>query len=286
MGAARIEVAPAGNSNDNAKLVRFSEAVLTIAPKATGEPVVIQESGDTVVKAFAEAGIWALLSISLLLFIVLRRVSDVLLTLIPLALAGVVTLEITVLTGMPLEFCQYHRLAASSRRRGRLQDLFHHGLARGRDKSVGNEPHAGRGFQRHDDGDRIRKSLALQIPGDIQHGETAGLVFGVHLGRGCFVSAGSDGAAPEGGAGGGRINRRLHEAGAALGVDSKEKSAFDPSPIRPILAAWPKLLPHARMPRPQSRAARGHAARRTSRGLAQSGAEPAPAWRFRGSGGL
>ena len=103
-GAARIEVAPAGNSNDNAELVRFSEAVLTVAPKATGQPVIIQESGDTVVKAFAEAGIWALLSISLLLLIVLRRVSDVLLTLISLALAGVVTLEITVLTGMSLNF--------------------------------------------------------------------------------------------------------------------------------------------------------------------------------------
>ncbi len=103
-GAARIEAAPSGDSNDNASLVRFSEAVRAIAPKATGQPVIIQESGNTVVKAFAEAGIWALLSISLLLSIVLRRVSDVLLTLIPLALAGVVTLEITVLTGMPLNF--------------------------------------------------------------------------------------------------------------------------------------------------------------------------------------
>jgi uncharacterized protein len=35
---------------------------------------------------------------------VLRRISDVALTLIPLMLAGVVTLEITVLIGMPLNF--------------------------------------------------------------------------------------------------------------------------------------------------------------------------------------
>ena len=103
-GVARIAAAPSGDPNDNANLVRFSEAVRKIAPQATGEPVVIQQSGKTVVEAFAEAGAWALLSISVLLFIVLGRVTDVLLTLIPLALAALVTLELTALIGMPLNF--------------------------------------------------------------------------------------------------------------------------------------------------------------------------------------
>jgi uncharacterized protein len=103
-GVARIAVAPSGDPNDNANLVRFSEAVRKIAPQATGEPVVIHESGRTVVRAFAQAGAWALLSISVLLFIVLRRITDVLLTLVPLALAALVTLEITALIGMPLNF--------------------------------------------------------------------------------------------------------------------------------------------------------------------------------------
>jgi predicted exporter len=56
------------------------------------------------VHAFVEAGLWALLSIALILWLVLHRIGDVLLTLVPLALAGVVTLEITVLIGMPLNF--------------------------------------------------------------------------------------------------------------------------------------------------------------------------------------
>jgi uncharacterized protein len=103
-GRARIEVAPTGNPDDNANMIRFSDAVLKIAPNATGQPVIIMESGITVVKAFAEAGGWALLSISLLLLIVLGRVTDVLLTLVPLLLAGLVTLEITALIGMPLNF--------------------------------------------------------------------------------------------------------------------------------------------------------------------------------------
>src|SRR5262249_263299 len=50
------------------------------------------------------AGACALASIAVILFITLRRVSDVLLTLVPLLLAGVVTLEIFVLIGMPLNF--------------------------------------------------------------------------------------------------------------------------------------------------------------------------------------
>ena len=60
--------------------------------------------GDTIVRAFIEAGLWALLSIGILLWLVLRRIGDVLLTLIPLMMAGVVTLEICVLIGLPLNF--------------------------------------------------------------------------------------------------------------------------------------------------------------------------------------
>ncbi len=103
-GRARIEVAPKGNGNDNANLRRFATAVLAVAPDATGVPILIQESAHTVVRSFIEAGALALGSITLILFIALRRVSDVLLTLIPLLLAGVVTLEICVLIGLPLNF--------------------------------------------------------------------------------------------------------------------------------------------------------------------------------------
>ena len=103
-GQALISVAPAGNQDDNDVMRRFAQAVERIAPNATGEPVAIQASSDTVIRAFIEAGIWALISISILLFIVLRRVTDVLLTLVPLLLAGLVTLELTVLFDMPLNF--------------------------------------------------------------------------------------------------------------------------------------------------------------------------------------
>ena len=78
--------------------------MLAAAPTASGGPISILESGRTVIRAFFEAGAYALLSIAILLWIALRRFTDVLLTIIPLLLAGVVTLEICVLIGLPLNF--------------------------------------------------------------------------------------------------------------------------------------------------------------------------------------
>src|SRR5439155_16666661 len=46
----------------------------------------------------------ALISIAILLWIVLRRFGDVLLSLVPMQLACIVTLEVCVLIGMPLNF--------------------------------------------------------------------------------------------------------------------------------------------------------------------------------------
>ena len=103
-GRARIEVFPAGNANDNETLRRFVETVRRIAPDVSGVPVSVQGSSRTVVHAFLQAGVWALLSITLLLVIVLRRAADVLLTLAPLLLAGLVTLALCVLLDLPLNF--------------------------------------------------------------------------------------------------------------------------------------------------------------------------------------
>ncbi len=103
-GRVRVEAYPKGDPNDNEVIRRFARAALAVQPNAIGGPVSILESGNTIVSAFIQAGIWAVISIAILLWIVLRRIGDVLLTLIPLLLAGVVTLEVTVLIGMPLNF--------------------------------------------------------------------------------------------------------------------------------------------------------------------------------------
>lgn len=103
-GLQRIEALPRGDPNDNDTLRKFAAAVLAAEPEAIGGPVSILKSGDTIVKAFIHAGITSLIVISFLLWFTLRRITDVLLTLVPLLVAGVVTLEICVLIGMPLNF--------------------------------------------------------------------------------------------------------------------------------------------------------------------------------------
>lgn len=103
-GRARVNVAPKGDAQDNAVMRKFVAAVLSVAPEATGSPVLIQESANTVVGAFTRAAIFALASITLILLIVLRRPVDVLVTLVPLIMASIVTLELMVLTGLPLNF--------------------------------------------------------------------------------------------------------------------------------------------------------------------------------------
>jgi uncharacterized protein len=103
-GRARIEIFPKDDPNDNAAMQRFANAVLRIAPDAAGAPITIQATSRTVVHAFLEAGAWAIIAITLMLGLVLRRPRDVLLTLAPLSLSTLATLGISVAVGLPLNF--------------------------------------------------------------------------------------------------------------------------------------------------------------------------------------
>jgi uncharacterized protein len=103
-GRARVQVLPKGDPNNTETLREFVTAVSDVAPNATGAAVLLYEAGNTVVHAFFQSAVFALCAIAVLLFITLRRVSDVLLTLVPLLVAGAVTLEICVIIELPLNF--------------------------------------------------------------------------------------------------------------------------------------------------------------------------------------
>lgn len=100
----RVQVFPAGDANDNDVLNRFTDAVLSIAPDVTGTPIIIKESGKTIVGAFLRAGLYSFLSIALILLLALRRVGDTLMALAPLALAGVLTTASCVAAGIQFNF--------------------------------------------------------------------------------------------------------------------------------------------------------------------------------------
>jgi hopanoid biosynthesis associated RND transporter like protein HpnN len=103
-GRALMEVAPKGDANDNANLARFVAAVRTVVPDAAGTPIFMIEAADTMVTAFLQAGVFSVTAIALILLIALRRWLDVALTLVPLLVAIVVTLEICVVIGLKLNF--------------------------------------------------------------------------------------------------------------------------------------------------------------------------------------
>lgn len=103
-GRWRLEVEPAGDMSDKGNLERFVSAVQTVAPEVTGAPVVHVRSGQAVVRAFEHALISALLLISMLLFLVLRRVLEVGLVLAPLLLAMLITLAVMVIFDLPFNF--------------------------------------------------------------------------------------------------------------------------------------------------------------------------------------
>ena len=103
-GQTRVDIAPKGDTNSNTVLERFADAVQAAEPDVAEGPISILEARRTVLVAFAEAGACALISITILLWITLRRFGDVLLTLVPLLLAVVVTLELCVIVDLPLNF--------------------------------------------------------------------------------------------------------------------------------------------------------------------------------------
>ena len=103
-GRARVEILPKGDPNDTAVLHQFAVAVLAAEPRATGAAISYYESGRTILNAFFSAAAIAVVVTALLLLVALRRVTDVLLTLVPLLLAAAVTLQICALTGLALNF--------------------------------------------------------------------------------------------------------------------------------------------------------------------------------------
>jgi hypothetical protein len=155
------------------------------------------EWAQAMIDAFIQAGLWALCSIAVLLWIVLRRAWDVMLTLLPLLVAAAATLEICALLHFPINYANiialpvllgvgvafkiYYVLAwrqgetnflqsPLTRRRRRLQDLLCAGVATRRDEFPAIAAYSRGFFQRTHDGDRVRQPMAFEPPRFVEHG--------------------------------------------------------------------------------------------------------------------
>ena len=103
-GAARIQVMPKDLGKGSRGLHQFVAQVTAIAPDAGGAAVTIEATSRTIVDAFRDAAIYAVLAITVILAIALRRLRDVLLVLAPLILSALLTLLVAVLLPLPLNF--------------------------------------------------------------------------------------------------------------------------------------------------------------------------------------
>ncbi len=103
-GRARIEVYPKEDLRNRAALVRFVDAVRQVSPSAIGSPVVILDAGRAVLRSFYQAGTLSIVLIMVMLVLVLGNIRDVILVFIPLFLAGVFSLAISVSFGLSFNF--------------------------------------------------------------------------------------------------------------------------------------------------------------------------------------
>lgn len=103
-GQALVVVRPEQDLRDPFARAAFVDAVRGVWPEVSGEAVTIVEAGQAVIEAFTEASILAFVLVALLVFAVLRRLSDSLAALLPLVLAALYCGGLAVLLGIPLNF--------------------------------------------------------------------------------------------------------------------------------------------------------------------------------------
>jgi len=103
-GRARIQVAAKPEVVASIGLAGFVAQVATIAPTAAGSAVKIVATSNTIVGAFRDAAIYALVAITVILIVALRRPFDVALVLAPLLISALLTLLISILLPLPLNF--------------------------------------------------------------------------------------------------------------------------------------------------------------------------------------
>ena len=103
-GRARIEIEPMATDRDLAALGEFVGEVMSVAPHATGTPVIIVEAGRAVLSAFGQALVISVVLIALVLWLVLRRIVDVVLVFLPVVVAAVWTVAVSAVFDIPFNF--------------------------------------------------------------------------------------------------------------------------------------------------------------------------------------
>ena len=103
-GEARLEILPAKDVSGVQNRREFITDVTRQLPSATGSARSVQDAGDIIQTSMLQAILTALLSVSILLYLVVRNVKLVAIMLAPLLLAGVLTTATGVIFNLPYNF--------------------------------------------------------------------------------------------------------------------------------------------------------------------------------------
>lgn len=104
-GRALLQVYPSQPVHrDRSLLVEFVTEVQAVVPNASGAPIGIYEGGRTVLTAFIEAAVLAVVAIAAMLLFVLRSVRNTLVVFAPLILAALLTVAGSALLSIPFNF--------------------------------------------------------------------------------------------------------------------------------------------------------------------------------------
>jgi hypothetical protein len=103
-GRELVEIVPAEDVSGNDAAERFVASVRSVVERATGLPVVYEEASNTVVRAFQTALLYALLMVTAVIWLFLRKPGDVLLVIVPILLAAGATAGMTVLLDLPWNY--------------------------------------------------------------------------------------------------------------------------------------------------------------------------------------
>lgn len=103
-GLWRVDISPADDVRDDAALKRFVNNTETVIPEIAGGAIQSLKAGEEVAKAMMKATTTAIIVIGIVLFILIRRLPQVLFIMTPLMLALILTISTGVFLGIPFNF--------------------------------------------------------------------------------------------------------------------------------------------------------------------------------------
>lgn len=103
-GRARIQLYPQEDIRDDAARARFVNAATDLQIDVTGSALTVLYAGRYVSQSMLQATLTAAVGAALMIFLAVRSIGTTLLILLPLALAAVLTLAMSVWLGMPFNF--------------------------------------------------------------------------------------------------------------------------------------------------------------------------------------